>query len=40
VFLAGGLGTLASDDSFTGNSSWSFDQKPVYKEKELVAPEH
>ena len=40
IFSAGGLGTLASDDSFTGNSSWTFDQKPVSEEKELVAPEH
>ena len=40
TFSAGGLGTLASDDSFTGNSSWTFDQKPVCEEKELATPEH
>ena len=40
TFSAGGLGTLASDDSFTGNSSWAFDQKPIYEEKELATPEH
>ena len=40
TFSAGGLGTLASDDSFTGNSSWTFDQKPASEEKEVVTQEH
>ena len=40
TFSAGGLGSLASDDSFTGNSSWTFDQKTAYEKKDLVTPEH
>jgi hypothetical protein len=40
MFSAGGLDALSSDDSFTGNSSWTFDQKPVSEEKEVVTPEH
>ena len=39
IFSAGGLGPLASGDSFTGNSSWTFDQKPVSEEKEVVTLE-
>ena len=39
-YSVGGLSTLASDDSFTGNSSWSYDRESSGKEKELVRPEH